>query len=150
VETDEAVIRYLGVDLGTRRIGVALSDELGLTAQALPTLEPPTEDDAVDAIRALIDRYGVGEVVVGLPKNMNGTLGPAAEKALAFAKRLEEGGDAKVTLWDERLTSRAAERLLIEADVRRAKRRRALDQMAAVLILQGFLDRSRVQKDRPS
>jgi putative Holliday junction resolvase len=129
---------------------VALSDELGLTAQALPTLEPRTEDDAVDAIRALIDRHGVREVVVGLPKNMNGTLGPAAEKALAFARRLEEGGDAKVTLWDERLTSRAAERLLIEADVRRAKRRRALDQMAAVLILQGFLDRSRVQKDRPS
>ena len=150
METDETVTRYLGVDLGTRRIGVALSDELGLTAQALPTLEPRTEDDAVDAIRALIDRYGVGEVVVGLPKNMNGTLGPAAEKALAFARRLEEGGDAKVTLWDERLTSRAAERLLIEADVRRAKRRRALDQMAAVLILQGFLDRSRVQKDRPS
>jgi putative Holliday junction resolvase len=150
VETDETVTRYLGVDLGTRRIGVALSDELGLTAQALPTLEPRTEDDAVDAIRALIDRHGVREVVVGLPKNMNGTLGPAAEKALAFARRLEEGGDAKVTLWDERLTSRAAERLLIEADVRRAKRRRALDQMAAVLILQGFLDRSRVQKDRPS
>jgi putative Holliday junction resolvase len=150
VETDETVTRYLGVDLGTRRIGVALSDELGLTAQALPTLEPRTEDDAVDAIRALIDRHGVREVVVGLPKNMNGTIGPAAEKALAFARRLEESGDAKVTLWDERLTSRAAERLLIEADVRRAKRRRALDQMAAVLILQGFLDRSRVQKDRPS
>lgn len=150
METDETVTRYLGVDLGTRRIGVALSDELGLTAQALPTLEPRTEDDAVDAIRALIDRHGVREVVVGLPKNMNGTLGPAAEKALAFARRLEEGGDAKVTLWDERLTSRAAERLLIEADVRRAKRRRALDQMAAVLILQGFLDRSRFQKDRPS
>lgn len=150
METDETVTRYLGVDLGTRRIGVALSDELGLTAQALPTLEPRTEDDAVDAIRALIDRHGVREVVVGLPKNMNGTLGPAAEKALAFARRLEESGDAKVTLWDERLTSRAAERLLIEADVRRAKRRRALDQMAAVLILQGFLDRSRVQKDRPS
>lgn len=150
METDETVTRYLGVDLGTRRIGVALSDELGLTAQALPTLEPRTEDDAVDAIRALIDRHGVREVVVGLPKNMNGTIGPAAEKALAFARRLEESGDAKVTLWDERLTSRAAERLLIEADVRRAKRRRALDQMAAVLILQGFLDRSRVQKDRPS
>lgn len=150
METDETVTRYLGVDLGTRRIGVALSDELGLTAQALPTLEPRTEDDAVDAIRALIDRHGVREVVVGLPKNMNGTIGPAAEKALAFARRLEESGDAKVTLWDERLTSRAAERLLIEADVRRAKRRRALDQMAAVLILQGFLDRSRVQRDRPS
>ena len=142
--------RYLGVDLGTRRIGVALSDELGLTAQALPTLEPRTEDNALIAIRELIDRYGVLEVVIGLPKNMNGTLGPAAEKALAFARRLEEGGPAKVTMWDERLTSRAAERLLIEADVRRAKRRRTVDQLAAVLILQGFLDHRRSQKDRPS
>jgi putative Holliday junction resolvase len=144
------VLRYLGVDLGTRRIGVAVSDELGLTAQGLPTLEPPTEDDALLAIRALIDRYGVTEVVVGLPKNMDGTIGPAAEKALAFARRLEEGGRVKVTMWDERLTSQAAERLLIEADVRRAKRKRAVDQMAAVLILQGFLDRCHHQKDRPS
>ncbi len=142
--------RYLGVDLGTRRIGLAVSDELGLTAQALPTLEPLTEDDALAAIRGLIDRYGVQEVVVGLPKNMNGTLGPAAEKAIAFAKRLEEGSRAKVTMWDERLTSQAAERLLIEADVRRAKRKRAIDQIAAVLILQGFLDRCRHQQDRAS
>ena len=142
--------RYLGVDLGTRRIGVAVSDELGLTAQGLPTLEPSSEEDALVAIRGLIDRYDVTDVVVGLPKNMNGTLGPAADKALAFARRLEEGGDAKVTMWDERLSSAAAERLLIEADVRRSKRRRAIDQMAAVLILQGFLDRCRSQKDRPS
>jgi len=145
-----AVTRYLGLDLGTRRIGVAVSDELGFTAQPLQTLEPKTEDEALAAIRSLLDRYGVREVVVGLPKNMNGTLGPAAEQALAFAKRLEEGGLAKVTLWDERLTSRAAERLLIEADVRRSKRKRAVDQMAAVLILQGFLDRSRHQQDKPS
>lgn len=144
------MIRYLGIDLGTRRIGVALSDELGLTAQPLPTLEPSTEDDALAAIRGLVERYGVREVVVGLPKNMNGTLGPAAEKALAFARRLEEGGPAKVTMWDERLTSAAAERLLIEADVRRAKRRRTVDRLAAVLILQGFLDRCRNLEDRPS
>lgn len=142
--------RYLGVDFGSRRIGLAVSDELGITAQALPTLEPRTEDEALAAIRGLIDRYGVQEVIVGLPKNMNGTLGPAAEKALAFARRLEEGGPAKVTMWDERLTSTAAERLLIEADVRRAKRKRTIDQLAAVLILQGFLDRSRSQKERAS
>jgi putative Holliday junction resolvase len=140
----------LGLDLGTRRIGVAVSDELGFTAQPLPTLAPKTEDEALAAVRSLLDRYGVREVVVGLPKNMNGTLGPAAEQALAFATRLEEGGLARVTMWDERLTSRAAERLLIEADVRRSKRKRAVDQMAAVLILQGFLDRSRHQQDTPS
>lgn len=140
--------RYLGIDFGTRRIGVAVSDELGLTAQALPTLEPTTEEEALRAIRGFIDQYGVLEVVVGLPKNMNGTLGPAAEAALAFAKRLEEGGATKVTMWDERLTSRAAERLLIEADVSRAKRKRRVDQMAAVLILQGFLDRRCHQRER--
>lgn len=140
--------RYLGVDLGVRRIGMAVSDELGLTAQALPTLESLTEDGALLAIRKLIDQYDVQEVVVGLPKNMNGTLGPAAEKAIAFAKRLEEGAHTTVTMWDERLTSRAAERLLIEADVRRVKRKRIVDQMAAVLILQGYLDRRRAQEDR--
>jgi len=144
------VTRYLGVDLGTRRIGVAVSDELGLTAQALPTLEPSTEDDALVALRGLVEQYGITEVVVGLPKNMNGTLGPAAERAVAFARRLEEGGVAKVSLWDERLTSRAAERLLIQSDVRRSKRKRVLDQMAAVLILQGFLDRCHSRKDRPT
>ena len=140
--------RYIGIDLGTRRIGVAVSDELGLTAQGLQTLETSTEDDALAAIRGLIERYDVQEVVVGLPKNMNGTLGPAAERAIAFAKRLDEGGAAKVSMWDERLTSQAAERLLIEADVRRARRRGAVDRMAAVLILQGFLDRRRGQEDR--
>jgi putative Holliday junction resolvase len=94
-----------------------------------------------------MDQYGVIEVVVGLPKNMNGTLGPSAERAIVFAKRLEEGGAAKVTMWDERLTSRAAERVLIEADLSRAKRKQRVDQMAAVLILQGFLDRRHRQQE---
>ncbi|MBZ0169655.1 Holliday junction resolvase [Candidatus Methylomirabilis lanthanidiphila] len=140
--------RYLGIDFGTRRIGVALSDELGLTAQPLPTLEPSTDEEALGAIRRLIDEYGVREVIVGLPKNMNGSLGPAAEQALAFARRLEEGVPVKVTMWDERLTSRAAERLLIEADLSRTKRKGRVDQMAAALILQGFLDRCHRQRER--
>jgi putative Holliday junction resolvase len=97
-----------------------------------------------------MDQYGILDVVVGLPKNMNGTLGPSAERALAFAGRLEEGGSVKVTMWDERLTSLAAERLLIEADLSRAKRKRRVDQMAAVLILQGFLDRCHRQQERSS
>ncbi|WP_337286694.1 Holliday junction resolvase RuvX [Candidatus Methylomirabilis sp.] len=139
--------RYLGIDFGTKRIGIAVSDGLGLTAQPLSTLEPSSEQEALGAIQGLIDQYGVIEVVVGLPKNMDGSLGPAAEAALAFAKRLEEGGTAKVTMWDERLTSRAAERLLIEADLSRAKRKRRVDQMAAILILQGFLDRCHRQRE---
>jgi putative Holliday junction resolvase len=146
----EAVMRYLGVDVGARRIGLAVSDELGVTAQPLPTLDLVAQDDPIAAIRELIARYQIQEVVIGLPKNMNGTLGAAAEQALAFARRLEEGGSAKVTLWDERLTSQAALRVLIEADVRRAKRKRVVDQMAAVLILQSFLDRRRHEEDRLS
>ena len=142
--------RYLGIDFGVRRIGVAVSDELGITAQPLPSLEPSSEQEALSVIQGLIDQHGVLEVVVGLPKNMNGSIGPAAEAALAFARRLEEGGTAKVTMWDERLTSRAAERLLIEADLSRAKRKRHVDQMAAVLILQGFLDRYHRQQERSS
>jgi putative holliday junction resolvase len=144
------VRRYLGIDFGTKRIGVAVSDELGLTAQPLPTLEPSTDEAAVRAIRGLMDQYGVLEIVMGLPKNMNGTLGPSAERALAFARRLEESVSAKVTMWDERLTSMAAERLLIEADLSRAKRKRHVDQMAAALILQGFLDRCHRQQEHPS
>ncbi len=142
--------RYLGIDFGTRRIGVAVSDELGLTAQPLPTFEPSTDEEALSVIRGRIDQYGVLEVVVGLPKNMNGTLGPAAEQALAFAKRLEESASVKVTMWDERLTSREAERLLIEADLSRAKRKGRVDRMAATLILQGFLDRCHRQREHSS
>jgi putative holliday junction resolvase len=144
------VTRYLGIDFGTRRIGVAISDELGITAQPLPSLEPSSEEEAIRDIRGFIEQYGVLEVVVGLPKNMNGSIGPAAEAALAFARQLEEGGTVKVTMWDERLTSRAAERLLIEADLSRAKRKRRVDQVAAVLILQGFLDRYHRQQERSS
>lgn len=139
--------RYLGIDFGTKRIGVAVSDELGLTAQPLPTLEPSTDEAAVRAIRELMNEYDVIEVVMGLPKNMNGTLGPAAERVLAFARQLEESVPVKVTMWDERLTSLAAERLLIEADLSRAKRKRRVDQMAAALILQGFLDRCHRQQE---
>ena len=142
--------RYLGIDFGTRRIGVAVSDELGLTAQPLPLLEPSSEQEALSAIRGFIDQYGVLEVIVGLPKNMNGTLGPAAEQALAFAGRLEKSAPVKVTMWDERLTSRAAERLLIEADLSRAKRKGRVDRMAAALILQGFLDRRHRQQEYSS
>lgn len=144
------MVRYLGIDYGTRRIGVAVSDELGLTAQSLPSLEPSSEEEALSAIRAFIEQYGVLEVVVGLPKNMNGTLGPAAEQAMAFAGRLEEHAAVKVTMWDERLTSRAAERLLIEADLSRAKRKGRVDRMAAALILQGFLDRRHRQQEQRS
>jgi len=144
------VTRYLGIDFGTRRIGVAVSDELGITAQPLPSLEPSSEQEAIRDIRGFIEQYGVLEVVVGLPKNMNGSIGPAAEAALAFARHLEEGGTTKVTMWDERLTSRAAERVLIEADMSRAKRKRRVDQVAAVLILQGFLDRYHRQQERSS
>jgi putative Holliday junction resolvase len=138
------------VDLGARRIGLSVSDELGLTAQALPTLEGVTEDEARAAIRRLIDEYEIGEVVVGLPKNMNGTIGPAAERALEFARRLGEESGRTVTMWDERLTSRAAERAMLEGHLSRSKRRRLSDRVAAMLILQGFLDRRRREREPAS
>jgi putative Holliday junction resolvase len=144
------VRRYLGVDLGARRIGLSVSDELGLTAQALPTLEGATEPEARAAIRRLIDEYEIGEVVVGLPKNMNGTIGPAAERALEFARRLGEESGTAVTMWDERLTSRAAERAMLEGKLSRSKRRRSSDRVAAMLILQGFLDRRRREREPAS
>lgn len=137
-----AVSRVLGIDLGERRIGLAVSDELGLVAQGLPTLSRLSFEEDVAALGGIIRKYEVQEVVIGCPRNMDGTWGEEAEKASAFAQELERAFGVRTVLWDERLTTRAAERLLIEASVRRRKRRQVVDQVAAVLILQGFLDAS--------
>ncbi|MFN3476960.1 MAG: Holliday junction resolvase RuvX [Candidatus Methylomirabilales bacterium] len=132
--------RVLGIDLGERRIGLALSDELGFTAQGLPTLSRLSFEEDLAALGEIIRRYEVQEVVIGCPRNMDGTFGEEAEKASAFARELERALGVRTVLWDERLTTKAAERLLLEASLRRRKRRQVVDQVAAVLILQGFLD----------
>lgn len=135
-------MRALGLDVGTKTIGIALSDELGWTAQGLETLrrneEEPRED--FQKIAELTKQYNVEQIVVGLPKNMNGTIGPSGERSQEFVEQLKEFVTCEITLWDERLTTIAAEKMLISADVSRKKRKKVIDKMAAVMILQGYLD----------
>ncbi|WP_102691245.1 Holliday junction resolvase RuvX [Rummeliibacillus pycnus] len=136
-------MRIMGLDVGSKTVGVAVSDALGWTAQGIETvkIDEENEEFGIERIRELVQQYGVTEFVVGFPKNMNNTIGPRGEASKAYAKLLEDTFSMPVTLWDERLTTMAAERLLIEADVRRKNRKKVIDKMAAVMILQGFLDR---------
>ncbi|MEW6536107.1 MAG: Holliday junction resolvase RuvX [Candidatus Auribacterota bacterium] len=131
--------RYLGIDYGEKRIGIAMSDELGIIAKALKFI--PQSESAIAEIIALADVNRVSAIVVGVPKNMNGTLGPAAEAAIAFADQLKKAAASDVYLWDERLTTCQANRTLLEANVSRKKRKQAVDSMAAQLLLQNYLDR---------
>lgn len=140
--------RTLGLDVGTRTIGMAVSDDLGWTAQGLSTLARRGLAADLEALRAVAREWGVERVVVGLPRNMDGTLGPQATSVLEFAERLKEALGLPVVTWDERLSTVAAERTLIEADVSRKKRRAVVDMLAAVFILQGYLDRQAAKRAR--
>jgi putative Holliday junction resolvase len=132
--------RILGLDYGERTIGVAVSDEMGWTAQGVETIRRESKEKDLARLKEIIAQYEVGEIVVGLPKNMNGTIGPRGEACQAFATMLGQKTGLPVHLWDERLTTMAAERMLIAADVSRQKRKKVIDKMAATLILQGYLD----------
>ncbi|PYZ94170.1 Holliday junction resolvase RuvX [Salipaludibacillus keqinensis] len=136
-------MKVLGLDVGTKTIGVALSDALGWTAQGIETIKrnPNNPEEDLERIDKLIKENDVSKIVVGLPKNMNGTIGPSGEACQSFAKELEDRTSLTIDLWDERLTTVAAERMLVSADVSRKKRKKVIDKMAAVLILQGYLDR---------
>ncbi|WP_100331660.1 Holliday junction resolvase RuvX [Bacillus xiapuensis] len=135
-------MRVMGLDVGSKTVGVAISDELGWTAQGIETIPIDEEKKkfGLDRIAALCSEYDVNKFVVGLPKNMNNTIGPRGEASQAFAARLEERFSLPVVLWDERMTTIAAERVLLEADVSRKKRKKVIDKMAAMMILQGYLD----------
>ncbi|PLR93858.1 Holliday junction resolvase RuvX [Bacillus sp. T33-2] len=132
----------MGLDVGSKTVGIALSDEFGWTAQGLETLNINEEEKVFgfEQIGQIIKEYDVSKIVVGLPKNMNGTIGPRGEASQFFAGELEKRFGLPVVLWDERLTTIAAERVLLEADVSRKKRKKVIDKMAAVMILQGYLD----------
>ena len=135
--------RILGLDVGDKTIGIAISDELKWTAQALKTLYREGKKTDLPAIIDLARQNDVEEIVIGLPKNMDNSIGEQAEKAIKFSRQLEgrlSGSGVKVTLWDERLSTAAAERTLISADVTRKKRKKVVDTIAAVFILQGYLD----------
>ncbi|XEC93122.1 Holliday junction resolvase RuvX [Paenibacillus tarimensis] len=133
-------MRLMGLDYGDRRIGVAVSDALHMTAQGLVVVETRRDGGELDKIADLVREHEVSEIVVGLPKNMNGTIGPRGEICIAFAQKLREKLNLPVHLWDERLSTVSAERTLLEADISRKKRRLVIDKMAATLILQNFLD----------
>ncbi len=135
-------MRIMGLDVGSKTVGVAVSDALGWTAQGIETvkIDEANGEFGIDRIAELVKEYAITEFVVGFPKNMNNTVGPRGEASENYKKLLEETFSLPVTLWDERLTTMAAERMLIEADVSRKKRKQVIDKMAAVMILQGYLD----------
>lgn len=132
--------RWLGLDLGEKTIGVAVSDDLGLTAQPLKTLRRRHLQTDLEEIVALASSRGATGIVVGLPRNMDGSLGVRAREALRFAELVKDRSGLAVLTWDERLSTVAVERVLLEGDVSRKKRRRVVDKLAAAYILQGFLD----------
>lgn len=135
--------RILGLDVGDKTIGVAVSDPLGLTAQGITTIRRngSIEKD-FKALENIIKQYEINKVVVGFPKNMNNTVGPQGEKTIKFAEKVKEKFKLEVILEDERLTTVAAERLLINGDVRRKKRKKIIDKVAATYILQTYLDKN--------
>ena len=140
--------RILALDYGTKRVGVALSDELGWTAQPLETFERRTLDRDVAHVASLVQTHAVREVVLGFPLQLDGREGPAIQAMRTFAEHLERGLPVPLVLWDERLTTKAAEDLLIAADVSRKKRKGAVDRVAAAILLQSYLA-SREQAERP-
>ena len=137
------MIRIMGLDFGSKTVGVAVSDPLGITAQGIEIVRRTSENKlrkTLARIEELVTEYEVTEIVLGFPKNMNNTIEERAEKSLAFKEMLERRTGLPVVMWDERLTTVAANRTLIEGGVRRENRKDYVDMLAAVYILQGYLD----------
>ena len=139
-------MRIMALDVGSRTVGIACSDALLMTAQGIETIRRTSLENDFNRLRELISEYEVHELVVGMPKNMNGTKGERAEKTEEFVEKMKAVIDLPVTFWDERLSTVMAERQLIAADVSRKKRKGVIDKMAAVVILQGYLDRLQFSK----
>lgn len=133
-------MRILGLDVGSKRIGIAISDELGWTAQGITTLHRGNGEGDLREIRDIARQYGVEKIVVGLPRNMDGSLGPQAQMAIGFVRELSEVLDVPIITWDERLSTIEATKMLIRADLSRKKRKRKVDMTAAIIILQSYLD----------
>ena len=136
-------MRIMGLDYGTKTVGVSMCDPLGITAQAVETIERKSESKlrkTLARIESLAAEYGVEKFVLGLPKHMNNDIGERAEKAIEFGEMLQRRTGLEVVMWDERLTTVEAERTLIESGVRRENRKQYIDQIAAVFILQSYLD----------
>lgn len=135
--------RIMGLDVGDKTIGVAISDPLGITAQGITTIRRKGINSDFLELEKLVSEYDVEEVVIGLPKNMNNTIGPQGEKVLQFVEKFNKKFNLKVILQDERLTTVSAERLLIDADVSRKKRKDVIDKVAATYILNSYLEKNK-------
>ena len=133
-------MRILGLDVGDVIIGVAVSDPMRIIAQGLDSIKRVAPEKDVETIKRLADEHEAGEIVVGLPKMMSGEIGIQAQKVLDFAELLKAVVEIPIVMWDERLSTVAATRSLIEGDMSRKKRKKVVDKVAAVLILQGYLD----------
>lgn len=145
-------MRIMGLDLGSKTVGVAISDALLITAQGIEIIRRERENklrQTLARLEELIVEYQVEEIVLGFPKNMNDTLGERAEKSIEFKEMLERRTGLSVVLWDERLTTVSADRAMMEAGIRREKRKEHVDKIAAVFILQGYLDRRKNQDFQP-
>lgn len=149
-------MRIIGLDFGSKTVGVAVSDPLGLTAQGVETIHRKAENklrQTLARIEELVKEYEADKLVLGFPKHMNNDIGDRAEKSLEFKEMLERRTGLTVIMWDERLTTVEAERTLIESNVRREDRKQYVDKIAAVFILQGYLDsiymQQKQQEDRP-
>ncbi|MDD5634111.1 MAG: Holliday junction resolvase RuvX [Candidatus Omnitrophica bacterium] len=137
----------MGIDIGTKNVGIAISDELCMLAQGREVIKRRDDRSVICRIKEQKEEYDVREIVVGFPINMNGSIGASGEKAQQFAELLKKEFKMEVILWDERLTTREAESVMIEASMSRKKRKTKIDKMAAQLILQSYLDSLRVEND---
>ncbi|WP_416197870.1 MAG: Holliday junction resolvase RuvX [Sporanaerobacter sp.] len=134
--------RILGLDVGDKTIGVAVSDPLGMIAQGVTTIRRTSIKNDMEELKNIVNEYNVSKVVVGLPKNMNNTIGPQGQKVLNFVEKMKKAlNNIEIILEDERLTTVSAERMLIDGDVKREERKKVIDKVAATYILQTFLDR---------
>lgn len=133
----------MGLDVGDKTIGVSVSDLMGLTSQPVTTIKRVSKKKDIESLKEIIKEKQVIKIVSGLPKNMNGTLGPQGEKVLYFCELLKEETKIEIEFFDERLSTVQAERSLLEGDISRQKRKKVIDMLAAVIILQGYLDRQK-------
>lgn len=133
-------MRILGIDYGDNKIGIAVSDPFGWTAQGLEVIRNQTLNGVLNRIKDIIEKYNIEKIVVGFPLNMNGTVGPRGEMTLEFIEQLKSIFKYEIIKWDERLTTTSAENVLISANVRRDKRKNIIDKIAATYILQSYLD----------
>lgn len=147
---DKMFMRIMSLDVGFKTIGVAISDELGMTAQGLKTIRRKSMKEDLAELQAIISQFGIKRIVIGLPRNMNGSLGKQARIVLEWIENLKNEIPLPMETWDERLSTVEASKTLLKADLSRKKRKGVIDQLAAVLILQGYLQQFQGRQDDSS